>query len=462
MRITVRAKIGLALGILSALFLSFGLITLLVMRSITHRIQEITETKEPIKAAAYEMQLNLMGTGLAVLNYLRDHDPRDLDQIDRFGAEFERVRKNAHAVATTAPPDELRNQLDSQYALFRSLFDELLARDAEISRNMDTYLKVSRLTQEHFASEIRRLSQTGGARAAKRIALTAEMAASARVMESDIQAGRSRTIEHKSGFKKEIESFKRNLQAYRIISSANLRWTDKVGRQLIELETLGREIDDLAKTNQSALLRFLTLRKDLAVTLNQEIQEPTQLSLSDSKAGALATVRRGSELIFLTLAFSVPFGISAAILSTAGIVKPVNMLVAAMNSIAKGDLSTRVNLRSSDEIGFLGESLNRMTQDLRESTVSRKYVERILHSMSESLIVVSPDDKIEMVNGATCLLSGYQMEELIGQNVGMTFLGEAFKAAQDAGLGNRECVTNIESIFPRRDGSLIPCCSPAL
>ncbi len=59
--------------------------------------------------------------------------------------------------------------------------------------------------------------------------------------------------------------------------------------------------------------------------------------------------------------------------STSRIIKPLHKMVAATKSIANGDLSHKVEIRSSDELGYLAESFNSMIDNLKEA--NRKLLE---------------------------------------------------------------------------------------
>ncbi|MDH3231830.1 MAG: response regulator [Alphaproteobacteria bacterium] len=58
-----------------------------------------------------------------------------------------------------------------------------------------------------------------------------------------------------------------------------------------------------------------------------------------------------------------------------------------------------------------------MARDLRQTTFSKAYVDNILHSMLDGLLVVAPDGSIRTVNTACCRLLGYEERELLGQPV---------------------------------------------
>jgi PAS domain S-box-containing protein len=151
-------------------------------------------------------------------------------------------------------------------------------------------------------------------------------------------------------------------------------------------------------------------------TINYQIFKNTEAirrKTSDNIASSIRTTILLSSLIILIL-----FVIG---LFTVKLVQPIKSLSIVAGKIGAGDLNYRVKIESNDEIGHLAESFNRMTHDLRETTFSKEYVQNILKSMNEALIVLSPEGNIQTVNQAACDLSGYTAGELVGEPVGIIF-----------------------------------------
>lgn len=90
-----------------------------------------------------------------------------------------------------------------------------------------------------------------------------------------------------------------------------------------------------------------------------------------------------------------------------------------MNAIASGDLDKRINISSRDEIGMLATSINKMTEDLEKTTVSKTYVDNIIGSMIDTLVVVDQNSKIKTVNKSMLNLLGYEEKDLIGKDINM-------------------------------------------
>ena len=70
MRLSVRAKLSLYIGLILLLTSVVGGVSYVLTQSIYERVRVITEIDEPTSAAAFEMEINAIGTGLGVLKYL--------------------------------------------------------------------------------------------------------------------------------------------------------------------------------------------------------------------------------------------------------------------------------------------------------------------------------------------------------------------------------------------------------
>ena len=91
-----------------------------------------------------------------------------------------------------------------------------------------------------------------------------------------------------------------------------------------------------------------------------------------------------------------------------------------------------------------------------ELATSKVYVDNVLRSMADSLLVIDANLTIGAINPSLLELLGYAAEELIGQSPGLIF-GEEF--AQGSIIENlllQGSVSGIESSFLTRDGRLIP------
>lgn len=100
---------------------------------------------------------------------------------------------------------------------------------------------------------------------------------------------------------------------------------------------------------------------------------------------------------------------------------PFKLLI---HAIEKDDEKLPLLLSRNDEFGHLARTYQHMREAVRKTTVSKDEMYQILENMVSSVITVSSDMKIEMVNGATCAILGYTREELVGKPMGLIFKKE--------------------------------------
>jgi len=80
-------------------------------------------------------------------------------------------------------------------------------------------------------------------------------------------------------------------------------------------------------------------------------------------------------LLGFLIGFIMAFGLSKQF------TKPIHKLVYAVKKIAKGDFNVRVEVKTHDELEFLGDSFNQMAVDLKESVNAKLYKERVTREL---------------------------------------------------------------------------------
>jgi PAS domain S-box-containing protein len=171
--------------------------------------------------------------------------------------------------------------------------------------------------------------------------------------------------------------------------------------------------------------------------------------------GSLPIIR--TNIYFVSL-FLMGFSLCVALFLSRVFSRPIINLTNAVNEISRGNLKTRLDIRSNDELGQLGRAFNAMADNLSRTQVSKENIERIINSMSDTLVIVNCNGTIEDVNQATLELLGYEKEELIGKPVGKVF-------AQDESLFSKVWIQNLiklgivrdqEKTYVAKDGKKIP------
>lgn len=163
------------------------------------------------------------------------------------------------------------------------------------------------------------------------------------------------------------------------------------------------------------------------------------------------------QIIILGLVTIITGGIVAYLLA-AFISSPIKQITDATRKVAEGDLVTRLTIQRNDEIGELAHSFNMMTEDLQRTTISRDYVDNIIGSMNDTLVVLDQNARIVSVNKATWTLLGYKPDELIGNSINTILPMEEekfFKIHFNTFLAGQRIV-NLELHYQTIEGLKVP------
>ena len=138
--------------------------------------------------------------------------------------------------------------------------------------------------------------------------------------------------------------------------------------------------------------------------------------------------------------------------------KIIDPLTAATQDVAKGNLNTTVPVTSQDELGRLAACFNHMTEKLYKTTVSKQYVDNIIRSMIDTLIVIRPDGFVRTLNQATLDLLGYEESELVGQHIDRVFPDHEnpFNRMGLDAIASAGRIDHIETVYRTKEGQSIP------
>lgn len=114
---------------------------------------------------------------------------------------------------------------------------------------------------------------------------------------------------------------------------------------------------------------------------------------------------------------------------------PVRMLADSAGKIGRGQYGIVVPVPSKDEIGDLAHSFNKMSEALATTTVSRDYLNGVMQSIVDILIVADSKGNIRTINDAASKTLGYSETELLGLQAACIF--ETKKAAATAEEGEK-------------------------
>ncbi|MGB5079772.1 MAG: EAL domain-containing protein, partial [Burkholderiales bacterium] len=201
----------------------------------------------------------------------------------------------------------------------------------------------------------------------------------------------------------------------------------------------GRVSGDGAAALDRALERLL---EQTAEAMTQEAGE-----FREYQAGVEETVKRSALAVIGTsvLAFIGALFIGLAIARR--ISRPIVALAVTARSFGRGELEARAQAGSTDEIGELGRSFNEMAAMLAQTMVSRDYVEAVIESIADAVLVLDSAGRIERANAAARALLGGE-----GPAVGNAQLGDLLVAVNRDPNGGHP----VEATIAVHGGETIP------
>ena len=95
--------------------------------------------------------------------------------------------------------------------------------------------------------------------------------------------------------------------------------------------------------------------------------------------------------------------------------RPIIELIRSAERIGEGDYTRPHAVSSDDEMADLGMALDRMRQNLRQTTITKDYLNSVLNSMNDAVLVTSPTGTITRANDAAVRLFGFPEQEIAGK-----------------------------------------------
>jgi diguanylate cyclase (GGDEF)-like protein/PAS domain S-box-containing protein len=131
---------------------------------------------------------------------------------------------------------------------------------------------------------------------------------------------------------------------------------------------------------------------------------------------------------------------------------PISALVKSADRIGQGDYTRPLAVVRHDELGDLQFALERMRQKLNETTITKNYLNTVLNSLSDAVLVTSPEGIVKSCNEATQRLLGYSESDLLDKPL-VSFIDEIHRNAFDLTNSAPEA---RETVLRTASGQTIP------
>ena len=221
----------------------------------------------------------------------------------------------------------------------------------------------------------------------------------------------------------------------------------------------------LYAAQQTEMRAALSIALDRAAMLAEhadlyvvELVDELRRHAEDELAQNARLTRWTNTVTILAASVSLSFALVIGLLFARSLVKRLTGLGQVVDAFGRGELSQRTHERGDDEIGDLGRTFDQMADAIQAQDalrMSKKYVDDILDTMTNGLVVLDDRATIEKVNRATCQLLGCREDELIGARADRIFglFSEATHAAAPAPW-RQDAAQNAELALITRDGEV--------
>ncbi|MEX1205016.1 MAG: ATP-binding protein [Dongiaceae bacterium] len=365
-KIGVTAKLGLAFAVLVVVMVIYGLVSGAAMYRLRSEIDAVVDVAQPMSAAAYEMEINTVGTGLGVMKYLHRPDPAYRGRFEDDRKEFEEFLAAYRRLARTARQGELAAEIESLFEEYERIGSALIERKDAQRR---AFAELVRLVTEmenikHAAPALDRSSSTGGKKAQLLAEIAGDLGVAYLTLTDAVWATSAASMQ---ALDAEMTEVRDGLDAFARLEPTpdEAGWLRDMADGYGAAMRFVQSILEHEKSIGDDLARFIALRARLDDVLDGEVQALTALGLMTANADAQATVR-------WTFWFLVVGGAVGALVSGLGvlflsrnIIGPVQRLAAATQAISDGDFAHRIQLPRQDELGRLASAFNTMTERLQ-------------------------------------------------------------------------------------------------
>jgi hypothetical protein len=121
-------------------------------------LEEMTSVESPTHEATYEMETNVIDTGLGVLKYLETGDPQYREQVENNASDFENFKAEYDSLVETSTEEELGIRIGLLYEEYKTLGNALMDakddRDAQFSEINGNFEEADGIIDEEIQAGI--------------------------------------------------------------------------------------------------------------------------------------------------------------------------------------------------------------------------------------------------------------------------------------------------------------------
>ena len=405
-------------------------------------VRQMSEIGEPLEQAVLEMEINVLETARAVLDYIPDLEQEELDSIIDSERDFERYAQVFKRLAETEEERALGRKVAVLYQEFKTLGDEITSMAKRRFDDLRVFRKNVETIDSLIDDKLQPAIDRSAADALTKLEAALDMeiniheafaAIEGYILRPDPQL-RQKIADSEADF----EHFEAQYRTTRMAADEK-QWLDAIDKAFGEAVTVGNEIIALTDGMRGKLEAFEDDLKEIDRILDDQIQP---LILAETHRAAKDAQESGETAVVVMLVLGSLIFITMAGMSwylSKGIVEGVARLSEGAAEFERGNLDHRIEARTKDELGALAGDLNKMAAmrkvDEEALAESEQRITAIVEHITDGIVTIDEAGIIQWVNPAAERIFGYRSEQLIGRNVNI-LVPEPFHGEHDTYIRN--------------------------
>jgi len=313
-RLSRRLLIGVGLGF-AAIMLALVAVGLSLTQShqaIERDLELIATVEEPESAAAYEMEINILGAGLAVKKYVLTGDPKHRERLAKDEADFERYRAEYERLSDNPAEKELGRTIDALHKSYREtgrllldLRDRREALHARLSAEIEAFDRLFASADFKSPDYDEKHRETLGAAAD-----VGEMGTwIGHYLASSRDDSRQRAFDDLG----RVEAHVMTLRRLRL-SPEEVALATRVDESVRQISSDLHEVVQVQESLRENQKRFTRLRNELDEVLDEDVQPRTQRDLLAAQQDARANLARSRSVSMALIAASAFVAVAVAVM----------------------------------------------------------------------------------------------------------------------------------------------------
>ena len=364
MKMTIGRKLAIGFGGLVLLILIVGAISYSSLFRILDKVDKADDANRLVKFSLEARR--------AEKNFIIGKDEKDITEVHRSVGDLLKQAKETKAKFRQEANRELMDEVIKNTGAYKKEFDgwvgfwekqEVL--DEDMVKNARIMIDRSLKMQQDQKTELKQLLE--GEAIPKQILDKIDKADDAnRIVKFSLEARRAeKNFIIRKDEKYIAEVHKSVGDILKQAKETKTKFKQEANRELMDEVIKSTEAYKKGFDGYVALWKKQVKAEEEMVKAARVLEEKSTIVRKDQKSEVQAIFSNTTLLLIVSVLIALLSGITAGILITRAITNPVRQLVSASQTIADGDLTRDVEVKTGDEVGMLADAFQKMVESLR-------------------------------------------------------------------------------------------------